>query len=228
MNMVKTRKQKRDANKRYQEMNREVKRRCRRDRRVYVESEAEKNEEAGKRGDARALYEITGKLGGKFQNKCKPVRNEAGVLLRSAEEEVHRWRKHFQTVLNLEKPLNPPEVEPNDELNIKTGRITRIENKNTIKLKNGKAADVIIYHQRQLRWEGIRQVLLDFCNRIWSEEKIPEEWKKGLLIKLSKKGDLSYSKNWRGVMLLNMASEVFCRVILERIKTALDEKLREE
>ena len=29
-------------------------------------------------------------------------------------------------------------------------------------------------------------------------------------------------------MLLNMASKVFCRVILERIKTALDEKLREE
>ena len=29
-------------------------------------------------------------------------------------------------------------------------------------------------------------------------------------------------------MLLNMESKVFCRVILERIKTALDEKLREE
>ena len=29
-------------------------------------------------------------------------------------------------------------------------------------------------------------------------------------------------------MLLNMASKVFCRVILERIKAALDEKLREE
>ena len=29
-------------------------------------------------------------------------------------------------------------------------------------------------------------------------------------------------------MMLNMASKVFCRVILERIKTALDEKLREE
>ena len=74
-----------------------------------------------------------------------------------------------------------------------------------------------IFHQRQLR-----------RNRIWSEEKIPEEWRKGLLIKLPKKGDLTYCKNWRGIMLLNMASKVFCRVILERIKIALDEKLREE
>ena len=49
-----------------------------------------------------------------------------------------------------------------------------------------------------------------------------------MLIKLPKKGDLSQCKNWRGIMLLNMASKVFCRVILERIKTALDRKLREE
>jgi len=53
------------------------------------------------------------------------------------------------------------------------------------------------------------EVLLDFCTRIWSEEKIPEEWKKGLLTKLLKKGDLSYCKNWRGIMLLNMASKDF-------------------
>jgi len=70
-NIARTRKQKRDANKRYQELNREVKRRCRRDRRVYVESEAERAEEAGKRGDARPLYEITRKLCGRFQNTCK-------------------------------------------------------------------------------------------------------------------------------------------------------------
>ena len=82
MNMARTRKQKRDANKRYQELNREVKRRCRRDKRVYVESEAEKAEEAGKRGDARTLYQITRKLSGRFQNTCKPVRNEGGLLLR--------------------------------------------------------------------------------------------------------------------------------------------------
>ena len=118
MNMARMRMQKRDANKRYQELNREVKRRCRGDRRVYVESEAEGAEEAGKRGDARTLYKITRKLSGRFQNTCKPVRNKAGVLLRSAEEEMHWWRGHFQTVLNNEDPLNLREVEPNDKLKV--------------------------------------------------------------------------------------------------------------
>jgi len=41
--MARTRKQRKDVRKRYQELNREVKRGCRRDkRRVYVKSEAER------------------------------------------------------------------------------------------------------------------------------------------------------------------------------------------
>ena len=55
-----------------------------------MELEAERAEEAGKRGDARTLYEITRKVSGRFQNTCKPVRNESGVLLRPAEEEMYR------------------------------------------------------------------------------------------------------------------------------------------
>ena len=202
-----TRKQKRDANNRYQELNRDVKRRYRRDKRVYVESEAEKAEEVGKRGDARTLYEITRKLSGRFQNTYKPVRNEAGVLPRSAEEEMHRWREYFQTVLNHEELCNPPEVEPTDELNIKTGRITSIEIKNAI---NKLAAGCDNIPQESIKTGGDTSEvgLLDLCNRVWSEEKIPEEWKKGLLIKLSKKG---YCKIWSDIMLLKMASKVFCK-----------------
>ena len=121
-------------------------------------------------------------------------------------------------------------MEPNDELNIRTGRITRIEIKNAIKkLENGKAAGCDNIPPEAIKAGGdmSEEVLLDLCNRIWSEEKISEEWK-GLIIKLPKKGDLSYCKNWCGIILLNMASKVFCRVILERIKIVLDEKLREE
>ncbi len=95
INITRTRNQKRDASRRYQELNREVKKRCRRDRKMYVESEVERAEEAGKRGNVRALYEIARKLSGRFHNTCKPVRNKVGVLIRTAEEEMHRWREHF-------------------------------------------------------------------------------------------------------------------------------------
>ena len=69
---------------------------------------------------------------------------------------------------------------------------------------------------------------MDLSNQICSKEQLPEEWKKGLLIKLPKKGDLNHCKNRFSIMLLNMASKVFCPAILERIKRALEEKLPEE
>ena len=47
-------------------------------------------------------------------------------------------------------------------------------------------------------------------------------------IKLPKWGDRSYCNKWFSIMLLNMASKVFCRVILERLRIALDDKMRGE
>jgi len=58
-------------------------------------------------------------------------------------------------------------------------------------------------------------------NRIWNEEQIPDDWRKGLLVKLpkKKKGDLSLCNNWRGITLLSIPSKILCSVILQRIKT---------
>lgn len=70
--------------------------------------------------------------------------------------------------------------------------------------------------------ETLEEILLDLWNYIWSNEQVPEEWKKGLLFKLLKKGDLGHCKNWLGIMLVYLGSKVFCRVILERTKTTLD------
>ena len=49
MNVTRTRKQRRDASKRYQELNMDVMRGYRTVKRVYVESDAERAEEAEKR-----------------------------------------------------------------------------------------------------------------------------------------------------------------------------------
>ena len=65
--------------------------------------------------------------------------------------------------------------------------------------------------------------------KIWKKnEQIPVEWKKAYLVNLPKKGDLSSCNNWRGIMLLSIPCKILTRIILERIKKALDETLREE
>ena len=115
---------------------------------------------------------------------------------------MHRWREHFQTVLYHEEPFNPPEVKPSDELNIGTGRITRIEIKNAIKtLKNGRAegGDNIPPEAIKAGGDTSEEVLLNLCNRMWSEEKIPEEGRKCLLIKLLKVAEHSFASVASGI-----------------------------
>ena len=46
-------------------------------------------------------------------------------------------------------------------------------------------------------------------------------WKKGLDVKIFKRGDLRDYNNWRGVTVLPIISKIFCRMLLERIKKVL-------
>ena len=68
----------------------------------------------------------------------------------------------------------------------------------------------------------------DLFQKIWTQDAIPEDWRKGLIFKLPKKGNTTNCDNWRGRTLLSIPSIIFCRILLKRIDTAIDEKLRQE
>jgi hypothetical protein len=57
---------------------------------------------------------------------------------------------------------------------------------------------------------------------------LPDEWKKGILTKLPKKGDLTNCYNWRGITMLSLPSKILSRIILNRIKGYIENKLRRE
>jgi hypothetical protein len=70
--------------------------------------------------------------------------------------------------------------------------------------------------------------LYNLFKKIWEEENIPEEWKEGILIKLPKKGGLRDCNNYRGIMPLSVPGKVLNRILLERLKEAVDPKLRSQ
>jgi sorting nexin-29 len=61
--------------------------------------------------------------------------------------------------------------------------------------------------------------------KIWKEEKMPGDWKVGLITPLFKKGDKMKCKNYRGIILLNVAY-VLSSIKLERLKEYSKEILR--
>ena len=96
--------------------------------------------------------------------------------------------------------------------------------------KPGKAAGVDDVCPELLRtdMEDTASRLTKCYNRLWETERWSKVWKKGLVVKVFKKGDLCECNNWRGVTLLPVINKIFCRMLLERIKKGVDKKLRKE
>ena len=97
-------------------------------------------------------------------------------------------------------------------------------------MTNGKSAgpDNIPAEALKTAIETSLELLHPLFDKIWEEEEVPIEWKEGYLIKLPKKGDLSSCSNYRGIMLLSIPGKVFNRVILNRMKDAVDMHLRDQ
>ena len=72
------------------------------------------------------------------------------------------------------------------------------------------------------------KILTTFFRFVWDSNVIPKDWTKGLILTLPKKGNLQFCDNWRGITLLSVPSKVICRILLGRLDSAIDVRLREE
>ena len=97
-----------------------------------------------------------------------------------------------------------------------------------MKSGNAPGADRVSANTLKAGGEIIVRTLIEIFEGIWEKEEIPSDWKTGLIVKLTKKGDRSMCNKWSGINLLYVTSKVFSRVILDRISAAIDPLMREE
>ena len=71
-------------------------------------------------------------------------------------------------------------------------------------------------------------VLYELLLKVWESERVPNDWRCGLIIRLPKKGNLVECGNWRGITLLPVAAKVLGKVIITRIRDTVDTRLRQE
>lgn len=234
INQSKTRQQKSQAQRDYSISMRNVKRKARRDQRDWINKQAQRAEDAARKGDLKELYSTTRLLGKSGFRKKRPIKDKQGVLLSSQEEQMKRWEEHFEEVLN--RRCNAGEEQgfvqnENVALDINVDPPTRNQIIEAIKaLKAGKAAgiDNLPPEVFKLDPELTAEILEPLLKMIWVKEEIPEQWKKGLIVKIPKKGDITKCDNWRGITLLSIVSKVLARIILGRIKPLIELQLRKE
>ena len=68
----------------------------------------------------------------------------------------------------------------------------------------------------------------ELLSKVWKFEAIPEAWKRGLIIKLPKKGNLKDYKNSRGITLLSIVGKILGRIFIDGVRNGVDKRLRKE
>ena len=213
----------------YSELNKQVKRMTRADKKDYIEKLADEAEEAAGRNDLKTLYKIDKQLNNGFKNCDVPMKNKNGMVIEKEAEKLQRWKEHFESVLNRPDPPHLAAIQLADtDLDICTDPPSLEEVTAAIKaMKSGKApgADGVTAEMLKADVNVMAPILTESFKQIWEEGQIPEAWKTGLIFKLPKKGDLGDCNNWRGITLLSLTSKVFSRIVFSRL-IVLEKDLR--
>ena len=177
------------------------------------------------------LYDITRILAANRTAPEKPIKDENDVTITTLEGQTERWKEHFSEVLNRPAPEERPDIAPAEEiLHIPLHSPTRAEIKKAImSLNNGKSAgpEGIPAEAVKVDVKTPADMLQSLFEQMWVED-VPKDWKEGYILKLPKNGDLVQYKDYRGIMLLSVPRKVFNRVMLDRIKMTVDNRLRDE
>uniref|UniRef100_A0A453HMW2 Reverse transcriptase domain-containing protein n=1 Tax=Aegilops tauschii subsp. strangulata TaxID=200361 RepID=A0A453HMW2_AEGTS len=156
------------------------------------------------------------------QVKC--IKDGAGQLLVKDEEIKHRWREYFDKLFNGENESSTIELDDSfDETSMRfVWRIQESEVKEALKrMKGGKAMgpDCIPIEV----WKGLGDIaivwLTNLFNLIFRANKMPEEWRRSILVPIFKnKGDVQSCTNYRGIKLMSHTMKLWERVIEHRLR----------
>ena len=176
---------------------------------------------AGQYGEAwRGTNEITGSKTSK----------EGQVAGASPEERVSTWYNHFQKLLGT--PAHTQNIDEEvptvfADLGIEDGPFTKGEyEKAKSSLRQGKSAGPDNIPPEVFKSCDLDDVVIKICNKVLIENKKPQQWSLSNIIPVPKKGNLSNTDNYRGISLTCIIAKLFNRMILNRIREAIDPELR--
>ena len=153
---------------------------------------------------------------GKDVQHVRVIKDEKDNVMLNSEAVLKRWKEYFEKLINGENNKDPRTEEPevvNEEVNC----VSREEIKNALKrIKKGKAVgpdELPVEVWKCMRKMGINYLTRLF-NRLLMGERMPEEWRRSVLIPIYKnKGDQQCCGNYREIKLISHTIKVGERII---------------
>jgi hypothetical protein len=152
---------------------------------------------------------------------------------------MNRWEEYFSEMFNkddnrvgsMQEMKNVEEYNSENETEVNLDPPTKTEIQLALsQLKNGKAAGLDNIYAKVLKVdpEITAEMLYPLLEKTWKEEKIPEDWEEGLIVKIPKKGDLPNCNKWIGFTLLSIPSKILTSIILNKIQNTVEQHLRKQ
>jgi hypothetical protein len=150
------------------------------------------------------------------------VKDSAGKIVVNEKEVMEVWRTYYDKLSNEEFPWNKDTLTEVEPVCGPVNEITIVEVMSAIKkMKSNKAAGpsgVVADMVKAAGGAGARWVL-DVCNSVVKEGKIPADWTKSWMVNVYKgKGDALECGSYRGIKLLEHVMKILERIIEDRVR----------
>ena len=142
----------------------------------------------------------------------------------SSEAVLKRWKEYFQKLINEENDREPRKEEV-EVVNKVLNCVSR-EVKNALRtMKKGKAVGLDELPVEV--WKYIGEMGIKFLTKLFSKllvgERMPEEWRRSVLIPIyKKKGDAQCCGSYRGVKLMSHIMKIWEKIIEARLKDRVE------
>ncbi|KAK3518664.1 hypothetical protein QTP70_007151 [Hemibagrus guttatus] len=139
---------------------------------------------------------------GKDVQQVRVIKDKEGRVLTSEESVQRRWKEYFEELMNEENEREK-RVEGVNSVEQKVDKIRKDEVRKALKrMKSGKAVgpDDIPVEVWKCLGEAAVEFLASLFNRVLESERMPEEWRRSVLVPIFKnKGDVQSCSNYRGI-----------------------------
>ena len=164
----------------------------------YIQSKIDEIQNAVRNQKSAKASKIVNEVSGR-KNSCR-----SKIKAQNNEERVKLWQQHFQDLLGKPTKINENEEEisqiVNSELDIKKGLFTPDEIIIAVRsIQHGKAVGLDKIPAEVWKLGEFQEILLHFCNSVYNQDPI-KRWNEGCLLPFPKKGNLTLTNNYRGII----------------------------
>ncbi|KAK3515812.1 hypothetical protein QTP70_034025, partial [Hemibagrus guttatus] len=162
---------------------------------------------------------------GKDVQQVRLIKDRDGRVLTSEESVQRRWKEYFEELMNEENEREK-RVEGVNSVEQKVDKIRKDEVRKALKrMKSGKAVgpDDIPVEVWKCLGEAAVEFLTSLFNRVLESERMPEEWRRSVLVPIFKnKGDVQSCSNYSGITLMSHTMKLWERVVEARLRKVVE------